>query len=87
MAQLTKRQVESLLASYDHDPVGALTTALQIVLELPGATWRELVEATRLGEERKHPLVAEHLDALDRLAAELNELRELPRAPAPDSPA
>ena len=69
--------MESLLAGYDDDPVAALTTALRIVLEQPGATWPELVTRAGFADTRTAALLVAEEGALDALARELNELREL----------
>ena len=77
MRRLTKRDVETLLQSYDHDPVGALTTSLRIVLNRPDDGFDELIAQTGLADERRQRLLERHPDALDELAAELNERRTL----------
>jgi len=74
---LKKRDVEALLDTYDSDPVGALTTALQVVLERPDATWPELIARASLSQSRSAALLVGEQGALDSLAAELNELRHL----------
>lgn len=76
MARLRKADAEALLAGYDADPVAALTLALRRVLEQPCGSWEELVAV--LPVERRTSLLARDPVALDRLAADLNELRELP---------
>ena len=75
--RLSKRHVEALLREYDRDPIGALTAALRIVLDLPQASWAELVGASGLGADRRRALAAEETTALDLLLEELNEQREL----------
>ncbi len=77
IARLTKRDVETLLASYDADPIGALSAALRIVLQRPGAAWPELIEAARFSDTRTAALLLGEERAFDALAAELNELRKL----------
>jgi hypothetical protein len=77
IARLRKRHVESLLAGYDDDPVAALTGALRIVLERPDATWPELVAAAGFPDTRTAALLVGEEGALDALASELNELRDL----------
>jgi hypothetical protein len=79
VTKLTKHDVENLLEGYDHDPVGALTVALQKVLDLPDGSWSELVAAAPVDDHRRHPLLAQHLDSLDDLARELNECRGFQR--------
>ena len=79
---LRKRDVESLLAAYDGDPVGALASAMRIVLEMPGEVFPALVRAAGFPPERQQRLLAHDVRALDELARELNETRTL--APATD---
>ena len=77
IAALTKAQVERLLADYDADPIGALTTALRRVLHLPHATWAELLAAAPIDAGRRALLLSGDQTSLDRLVAELNERRGL----------
>ena len=78
MTRLRKVDVERLLASYDGDPVGALTEAMRTVLDRPGDGWASLLAASGLSPERVALLRTGNQGALDDLAAELNELRTLP---------
>ncbi|HUC33247.1 MAG TPA: hypothetical protein VMS14_07570 [Ilumatobacteraceae bacterium] len=78
MTRLRKHDVERLLASYDSDPVGALTVALRTLLDRPGDGWASLLAASGLSAERVALLRTGNQAALDELAAELNELRTLP---------
>jgi len=75
IAALTKAQVERLLAAYDADPIGALTTALRRVMRMPDATWPELLAAAPIDAGRRRLLLSGDEASLDRLAAELNERR------------
>ena len=75
IAALTKAQVERLLADYDADPIGAVTTALRRVLRMPDATWPELLAAAPIDAGRRQLLLSGDQASLDRLAAELNERR------------
>jgi hypothetical protein len=77
VAGLTKRAVEELLATYDADPVGALTVALRIVLGRHDATWPEVVAAAGFDDTRRAALLIGEERSLDALAAELNERRTL----------
>ena len=74
---LTKRDVEMLLQAFDNDPVGALTTSLRIVLDRPNDDFDELIARAELTDQRRQRLLQRHSDALDELAAELNERRTL----------
>jgi hypothetical protein len=77
IAALTKAQVERLLATYDADPIGALTTALRKFLRMPDATWLELLARAPIDADRRQLLLSGDQASLDRLAAELNEQRRL----------
>lgn len=77
MPSLRKRDVEALLASYDHDPVAALTVALRIVLARPDASFDELVAVAPIDDARRSLLARRDLGVLDDLARELNETRTL----------
>lgn len=67
-----------MLATYDDDPTAALATALRIVLDREDASWPELVNAGGFTATRSAALLIGEQGALDDLAAELNELRDLP---------
>jgi hypothetical protein len=75
--RLTKREVERLLATYDADPIAALSVALRIVLDMAGADWQSLVTAAPFAAGRRGLLLAGHETTLDDLAKELNERRGL----------
>jgi hypothetical protein len=79
IARLTKREVEVLLRDFDADPISALTVALRVILDRPGAEWPELVAAAQLSDTRAAALLTGEQRTLDGLAAELNELRTLDR--------
>jgi hypothetical protein len=79
IARLKKRDVEALLIRYDQDPIAALTTALRIVLERPDGLWPDLIAAAPFSETRRAAVLLGEEGALDDLAAELNELRDLAR--------
>jgi hypothetical protein len=74
IARLSKTDVERLLDHYDLDPVGALTDALRVALDMPTADLATLVDTAGLD-----PAVLGDVAARDALARDLNELRELPR--------
>ena len=77
MRRLKKRDVETLLQAFDHDPVGALTASLRIVLNRPDDDFDELIAQADLADERRQRLLQRQPNALDELAAELNERRTL----------
>ncbi|HEY0518417.1 MAG TPA: hypothetical protein VGC84_02900 [Ilumatobacteraceae bacterium] len=63
------------MAEYDNDPVAALSSALRIVLDMPNATWDELLAAAPIESQQRRRLASSDLTTLDRLAADLNEFR------------
>ncbi len=79
MPRLKKKDVEALLRDYDSDPIGALTAALRVVLDQPDANWLVLLSAANLPDRRLQRLQDGDQTALDELAAELNETRDLAR--------
>ena len=66
-----------MLGGYDVDPVGAVSAALRIVLDRPGAPWPELVGALDVSDSRRAALLIGEERTLDALAAELNEHRTI----------
>ncbi len=78
MTVLKKRDAELLLASYDDQPVEALTTALRVVLDRPELDFTALLKVAGFTCDRRIRLQAQDPKALDELAAELNEQRTLP---------
>jgi hypothetical protein len=78
IARLTKRDVEDLLTTYDHDPVAALTPALCKVLDAaPGTPWDDLLALAPIRPERRAALARLDAEALDDLVRQLNEERTL----------
>ncbi|MGD9795380.1 MAG: hypothetical protein AB7V43_18080 [Acidimicrobiia bacterium] len=77
MARLRKNDVEVLFDRYDTDPIGALTAALQRVLDQPDGSWQQLLTAAPIDDERRGLLASGDTRALDELARELNEQRTL----------
>lgn len=66
-----------MLNDYDANPVGALTTALRVILHMPDASWAELLKAAPIDAGRRELLLSDDQASLDDLAAELNERRSL----------
>lgn len=90
MARLSKAQVEVLLATYDSAPIDSLTAALRIALDAPAMEWTALLGLADFSAARHQQLLRGDPAALDELAAELNEVREvathrLPFRPAGDN--
>ena len=75
MVRLKKRDGERLLAEYDADPVGALTTALRITLDMPDATWPMLGAAAPIDDVKRQRLLSADQSSLDQLVTDLNEFR------------
>jgi hypothetical protein len=84
--RLRKRDVEQLLATYDSDPVAALSTALRTLLDMPldtriddfdGLIFRRRDDG-KVSPARARALLDRDLVALDELARDLNESRVLP---------
>ncbi len=65
MTLLRKRDVEELMARYEHDPLAALTTALRTVLDQPNADWGVLLLAAGFSERRRR-----NLELLDSTSCE-----------------
>ena len=77
IARLTKRDVETLLATYDDDAIASLTEAMRRILDRANGTWPELVGAAGFSDTRAAALLLGEQGALDELVRELNELRDL----------
>lgn len=76
--RLSKLDVELLLATYDDDPIEALSRALSILVGREGLGFDQLLVEAGLSEARTAMLMAREQGALDELLAELNERRTLP---------
>jgi len=74
---LRKRDVEQMMADYDHDAVAALTTALRTTLDQPELEWTALVKVAGFDCARRIRLQAGETAALDELLVELNEQRSI----------
>ncbi len=79
MSQLTKSDVEALLAGYDADPVAALTAALRVELDRPDLDWTALVKLAGFSCARRIRLQGNDPQALDELAEELTGLMTVTR--------
>ncbi len=76
--RLTKLDVELMLATYDDDPIEALSRALSLLVGREGLGFDQLLVEAGLSEARTAMLMAREQRALDELLAELNERRTLP---------
>jgi hypothetical protein len=72
---LSKRDVETLMNSYDSNPRDALEEALRVVTGRHRSSFETLVQLLQLPRD----LIEGNVAALDSLARELNEDRQLPR--------
>ena len=77
---LSKRDVETLMATFDDDPYCALSNALRIALGRPNASFETLVRLAPIDPAWRSGAIAGHVAALDRLAAFLNEARGFAKA-------
>ena len=77
MRKLTKREVETLLDTYDDDPMGALSVAISLTQEEMLDSWSEVVQKAELDENRAHRLREGHTEACDELLKRLVENRSL----------
>ena len=73
--RLAKADVESLMSTYDADPIGALEHALRVVLGRPHAGFETLVGFAPLDSATKANLTRGDIASLDSLAKQLNENR------------
>lgn len=79
---LAKRDVTTLLADYDLDPVAALEAALQTCTGFVHGDWPRLVARLDPRLEHRTGLLARETSALDWLAGWLNEARTAPGHPS-----
>ncbi len=77
MRRLTKREIESLLESYDRDPVASLSRALCSLLQLDGPSWPEIVPHIPTHVAEHDALLRGDLGALDLVTKHLVENRAL----------
>ena len=74
---LKKHEVESMMSTYDIDPISALTSALRIATGHRRATWEHLV--TLLPIRLRTKMLDADAAAMDLLLTELNETRTVSR--------
>ena len=77
MHRLSKADVESLLQSYDTDPIASLTRALSVVLGKELVTWQEVLAQLPGGMFNITALLHEEIAHLDALVKRLVENRSL----------
>ena len=77
MRTLTKKEVETLLETYDHDPVGSLCTAVSSLLEVDCPTWESMMTLLPERYTASGSLVRQEMTAMDDLVKQLVEHRAL----------
>jgi hypothetical protein len=74
---LTKKEVEALLETYDHDPVGSLCTAVSSLLEVDCPTWESMMALLPMRYAVSGSLARQETAAMDDLVKQLVEHRAL----------
>ena len=72
---LGKSDAETLMRTYDDDPIAAIERALRVVLGRPHAGFETLIALSPLDATHKTAVLNGDVSALDRLARRLNEER------------
>lgn len=75
--RLSKRETETLLESYDRDPVGSLASALRIVLGDASLTWDTIIGHVPDHVADRDLLRARDITAMDAVTKHLVENRGL----------
>jgi len=74
---LTKKEIETLLETYDHDPEGSLRTAISSLLEVDCPTWESMTTLLPARYTATGSLVRRETTAMDDLVKQLVEHRAL----------
>jgi len=74
---LTKKEVETLLETYDHDPVGSLCTAVSSLLEVDCPTWESMMALLPMRYAVSGSLARQETATMDDLVKQLVEHRAL----------
>jgi hypothetical protein len=74
---LTKKEVESLLDSYDNDPTGSLRTAVSSLLGVECASWEIMTSLMPAKYASSGSLQRQETTAMDDLVKQLVEHRAL----------
>lgn len=77
MRTLTKKEVETLLDSYDTDPAGSLRTAISSLLEVECPTWESMTSLLPSAYTATGHLARRETTAMDDLVKQLVEHRAL----------
>jgi hypothetical protein len=74
---LTKKEVETLMLTYDADPVGSLCNTISALLGVPATTWTQLLALLPPAFAESKELMNQDVTALDELVKQLVEQRTL----------
>jgi hypothetical protein len=74
---LTKKQVETLLDTYDRDPVGSLQIAISSLLGVDCPTWEAMMALLPSQYSSLSSLAQQETTAMDNLVKQLVEHRNL----------
>jgi hypothetical protein len=74
---LTKKEIETLLETYDHDPAGSLRTAIGSLLEVDCPTWESMTTLLPVRYTANGLLAGRETTAMDDLVKQLVEHRAL----------
>ena len=74
---MTKKEIENLLDTYDHDPAGSLCTAIGSLLEADCPTWESMTTLLPVRYTANGLLAGRETTAMDDLVKQLVEHRAL----------
>ena len=77
MRTLTKKEIETLLETYDHDPEGSLRAAISSLLEIDCPTWESMTTLLPVPYTANGLLAGRETTAMDDLVKQLVEHRAL----------
>ena len=77
MRTLTKKEIENLLDTYDHDPTGSLRKAIGSLLDVDCPTWESMTKLLPARYTATGSLARRETTAMDDLVKQLVEHRTL----------
>lgn len=77
MRTLTKKEIENLLDTYDHDPTGSLCKAIGSLLDVDCPTWESMTKLLPARFTATGSLARRETTAMDDLVKQLVEHRTL----------